>query len=114
MPPSVSVTIVAHNSEHYIETCLRSVFQQTYRPLELVVVENASTDGTRDILARFADRIRVIENDSNVGFAAAQNQAIASTVGDWVLVLNPDAALQPDFIERLIEGGRIDPKVGTV
>jgi GT2 family glycosyltransferase len=114
MPPSVSVTIVAHNSGHYIETCLRSVFQQTYRPLELVVVENASTDGTRDILARFADRIRVIENDSNVGFAAAQNQAIASTVGDWVLVLNPDAALQPGFIRQLVEGSLLDGKVGTV
>ena len=78
------------------------------------MVDNASTRRTRETLARFKDRIRVITNDTNVGFAAAQNQAIASSASDWMLVLNPDAALLPDFIEQLLEGGRIDPRVGTV
>jgi GT2 family glycosyltransferase len=114
MPPSVSVTIVTHNSGRYIETCLRSVFQQAYSVLDVVVVDNASTDGTRDILARFEGTIRIVENDSNVGFAAAQNQAIASSVGEWVLVLNPDAALLPGFVQKLVEGGLLDGKVGTV
>ena len=78
------------------------------------MVDNASTRRTRETLARFKDRIRVITNDTNVGFARAQNQAIASSASDWMLVLNPDAALLPDFIEQLLEGGRIDPRVGTV
>jgi len=114
MPPSVCVTIVTHNSRQYLEPCLRSVFQQTYRPLEVVVVDNASTDGTQAILARYEGRIRIIENDRNAGFAAAQNQAIASSGSEWVLVLNPDAALRPDFVEQLVEGGQIDGKLGTV
>src|SRR4051794_32156922 len=100
MPRSVSVTIVTHNSRRYIKTCLRSLFRQTHQPLEVVVVDNASEDGTADALARYEDRIQLIRNERNAGFAAAQNQAIRASAGDWVLVLNPDAALRPDFIEQ--------------
>src|SRR5882724_8596162 len=114
MPPTVSVTIVTYNSAQYIETSLQSVFRQTHRPLEVVVVDNASSDGTRAILARFESRIRVIQNDRNLGFAAAQNQAIGSSESDWVLVLNPDAALEPGFVQQLLEGGLLDRRVGAV
>jgi GT2 family glycosyltransferase len=114
MSTSVSVTIVTHNSRRFIRACLRSVFRQTHPALEIVVVDNASEDGTPELLARHEGRIRLILNEKNVGFAAAQNQAIAASSGAWVLVLNPDAALRPDFIEQLVEGGQLDAKVGTV
>src|SRR5262249_49761449 len=110
----VCVTIVAHNSSQYLESCLRSVLRQTHHPLEVVVVDNASPDGTRQVLARFEECIRVIHNRRNVGFAAAQNQAIASSVSDWVLALNPDAKLLPGFVQQLVEGAQIDDCVGTV
>src|ERR1700682_4859224 len=114
MPTSVSVTIVTYNCRKYLEACLESIFKQDYRPLEIVVVDNGSMDGTRAYLSRFEDRIRVEYNDANVGFAAAQNQAIALSTGDWILVLNPDAVLVPGVIEHLVEAGRIDEKVGTL
>src|SRR4051794_17802628 len=114
MPSLVSVTIVTHNSRQYLETCLRSVFRQTWRGLEVVVVDNGSKDGTHEILARFEGRLRVILNDRNIGFAAAQNQAIAASRGDWVLVLNPDARLLPGFVTELVESALIDDAVGTV
>jgi GT2 family glycosyltransferase len=90
------------------------VLEQKGVPLEVVVVDNASTDSTREVLARFAGRIRVIYNDRNVGFAAAQNQAIAASAGEWVLALNPDVLLTPGFLARLVEAGGIDENVGTV
>jgi len=113
MRTTVSVTIVTFNTRQFIEPCLESVLRQNY-PIEVVVVDNASMDGTRGVLAGYEDRVRVIYNNDNVGFAAAQNQAIAACSSDWVLVLNPDVVLQAGFVEQLVEGGILDPKVGTV
>jgi GT2 family glycosyltransferase len=113
MRTPVSVTIVTYNTRQFIEPCLESVLNQRH-PVEVVVVDNASMDGTRGVLSRYEDRVRVIYNNENIGFAAAQNQAIAASSGDWVLVLNPDVVLRPGFIEQLAEGGHLDSKVGTV
>jgi GT2 family glycosyltransferase len=114
MPMLVSVTIVTYNSRRFIGPCLESVFELTGVPLEVVVVDNVSTDGTQQVLASFEDRVRIIHNKKNTGFAAAQNQAIAASSGDWVLTLNPDVILMPDFLIRLIEASEIDSAVGTV
>ena len=111
---SVCASIVVHSNHQALETCLRSVFEQTHPPREVIVVDNASTRRTREILARFKGRIRVIRNDSNVGFAAAQNQAIASSASDWMLVLTRMRRCCRISSNRLLEGGRIDPRVGTV
>jgi GT2 family glycosyltransferase len=111
---TVCVTIVTYNSRRFIAECLEAVLRQEGVALEVVVVDNASTDGTRDLLAGFADRVRVVLNARNLGFAAAQNQAIAASSGEWILALNPDALLLPGFIARLVEAGGVDERVGTV
>jgi GT2 family glycosyltransferase len=111
---SVTVTIVAFNSERFIRGCLETVFQQTHPLLNVVVVDNASTDRTRFYLEQSRDKLHLIYNESNVGFAAAQNQAIRASFSDWVLVLNPDTLLAADFVERLLEPGQSDERVGTV
>ena len=80
----------------------------------MVVVDNASMDGTRGILARYENRIRVSYNNTNLGFAAAQNQAITRSSSDWVLVLNPDVVLSPGFVEQLMAAATVDPRVGTI
>lgn len=110
----VSVTVVTYNSGRFIKRCLESVLEQKYPNLEVVIVDNASTDGTVDLLEQFTDRCRVYYNDENVGFAAAQNQAISLSRGEWVLTLNPDVLLLPNFIQSLVEAGQTDPKTGTV
>ncbi|HTS78701.1 MAG TPA: glycosyltransferase family 2 protein [Bryobacteraceae bacterium] len=110
----VSVTIVTYNSGRFIKRCLESVLDQKYANLEVIVVDNASTDGTVDILGQFEDRCRIHYNDENIGFAAAQNQAIGLANGEWVLTLNPDVLLLKNFIAALVEAGQADPKAGTV
>jgi len=110
----VSVTIVTFNSGRFIKRCLESVLAQRYADKEIIVIDNASTDGTVDILEQFVDRCRVVYNDDNIGFAAAQNQAIRMSSGEWVLTLNPDVLLLPNFIQALADSGQMDPKIGTV
>jgi GT2 family glycosyltransferase len=110
----VSVTIVTYNSGRFIKRCLESVLEQRYQNKEVIVIDNASTDGTVDILEQFDTRCRVIYNDENVGFAAAQNQAIGISNGHWVLTLNPDVLLLPNFIQSLVDAGKFDPNIGSV
>src|ERR1700760_4473452 len=110
----VSVTIVTYNSGRFIKRCLESVLAQKYPHREVIVVDNASTDGTVDILEQFEDRCQVYYNDENIGFAAAQNQAIGLSRGEWVLTLNPDVLLLPNFIQALVAAGQLDAKIGSV
>src|SRR5579883_1295947 len=79
----VSVTMVTYNSGRFIRRCLESVLDQDYHNYEVIVVDNASSDGTADILEQFEERCRIYYNQQNIGFAAAQNQAIGLSGGDW-------------------------------
>jgi len=110
----VSVTVVTYNSGRFIRRCLESVLAQEYANREIIVIDNASSDGTTDILEQFEDRCQIVYNQENIGFAAAQNQAIGLAAGDWILTLNPDVLLLPDFIQALVDAGRFDPEIGTV
>ena len=83
--------------------------------MEVIVIDNASTDGTVDILEQFADRCRIYYNEENIGFAAAQNQAIGLSQGEWVLTLNPGRPAAARFHPGAgATPGNMDPKVGTV
>jgi GT2 family glycosyltransferase len=111
---NVCVAIVTCNSARYIRRCLDAVLGGPQLPFQVVVVDNASTDNTLQILKEFSSRIEIIANFRNAGFAEAQNQAIRATSTPWVLTLNPDVLVQPDFIARLLEAGESDPQAGVV
>jgi GT2 family glycosyltransferase len=110
----VSVLIVTWNSAAYLEPCFTSLERQESRDIEVVVVDNASTDGTRELLRSRETEWRVIYNDNNVGFAAGQNQAIGAASGEWLLCLNPDVILAPDLIIKLVEAGAAHPEAGSL
>jgi GT2 family glycosyltransferase len=115
MPDSiVGVSIVTFNSSKYIGRCLNALLAQEGVRLDVVVVDNASADATCQILAGYRGRVRLIRNPNNLGFAAAQNQAIRATRGRWVLTLNPDVLMEPGFLGNLVEAGLRDPGTGAV
>ena len=110
----MAVTIVTYNSGRFIRECLQYVLAQEATPDEVVVVDNSSTDGTQAVLREFEKRVRVVYNDNNRGFSGGHNQAIALTSAPWVLVLNPDVRLPPDFLAQMTAAGERDSSVGTV
>jgi GT2 family glycosyltransferase len=110
----VSVLIVTWNSVQYLGECFASLAEQDCRELEVVIVDNSSSDGTRALLREVEPRWCVIYNDSNVGFAAGQNQAIRASTGEWILCLNPDVVLSPDFVSRLVVAGEAHPEAGAI
>ncbi len=110
----VSVLITTYSSARFLEACLSSLRGQVYRPLDVIIVDNASNDGTRDLLANAGPGTTVIYNDTNIGFAAAQNQAARLAQGSWLLSLNPDIVLGPDFVAKAVASGDLHPKIGVV
>ncbi len=110
----VCVAIVTYNSGRYIRRCLEAVLQQEGVRFEVVVVDNASSDDTREILKSFKGRIRTVLLDRNLGFAEGQNRAIRATRSEWVLTLNPDVLMLPGFIRTLRDAGESDPGTGSV
>jgi GT2 family glycosyltransferase len=112
--PRVAITIVTFNSERYIARCLEHLFELTYPNFEVVLIDNASSDGSASILRQYADRATVVCNRENRGFAGGQNQAIALSKSDWVLTLNPDVRVTPDFLEEAVKAGMEDARTGMV
>jgi N-acetylglucosaminyl-diphospho-decaprenol L-rhamnosyltransferase len=100
--PRLSIVIVTYNSRGDIDTALRALREPRPRiDHELVVVDNASPDGTaRHVRMRWPD-VRVIDAGGNVGFAAANNIGIRQTTGELVLLLNPDTRARGDAVDRL-------------
>lgn len=112
--PTVCISIVTFNSSRYIRRCLNAAMAQKGIRVAIVVVDNASADGTAAILREFGSRIQVIWNRTNVGFAEAQNQGIRASRAEWVLTLNPDLLMEEDFARRLVDAGELDRGVGAV
>jgi len=96
----VAVNIVTFNSGEDIVACLESLGRQAFRDFRIHVLDNASTDDTIQSLSAFD--LDLIRSQSNTGFARAHNDLIRSYPAEYVLILNPDAVLKPDFLERIV------------
>jgi GT2 family glycosyltransferase len=114
----VSVIIVNWNGAKYLHTCLSSLYEQTYSPLEIIIVDNASTDNSCQVIEEFQAQIvnapssehsqlhramRLIRNPRNDGFCRGNNQGIHESQGEFVLLLNADVTLNRQFIATLVK-----------
>ncbi len=114
--PLVSVIVLTYNNWDYTNACLFSVRNWSdYRNLEIIVVDNASVDQTRDKLRQLAqqdERIRVILNDDNLGFAAGNNVGLRAARGDYAILLNNDTVVTRGWVRDLIRPMQLDPQIG--
>jgi glycosyltransferase involved in cell wall biosynthesis len=113
MRPAVSVIIPAYNGARWLRGCLESVLRQTYRPHEILVVDDGSTDETRDVLGPFAAHL-VLLAQSRGGIGAARNRALARASGDFLAFLDQDDLWHPDKLERQVRHALDRPQVAVV
>jgi GT2 family glycosyltransferase len=100
-PQSVSVVVINWNAREELAACLASLEAQTDAEFEVIVVDNASTDGSADMVRRRHPDVRLIEAGENLGFAEGCNRGFAAARGAWVATLNNDAAAEPGWIAAL-------------
>lgn len=113
MKGRVSVHIVTYNSAPEIVTCLEGVQDQTYPIDSVIIVDNASEDETVYALERISfPALSLIRNRQNTGFAGAHNQALRHTNADYILLLNPDVVLHPDYVRSLVQVMEEEPRAG--
>lgn len=113
--PKLSIIIVNFNTRVEVGACLDSIYQAPPAfSFEVVVVDNGSADGSADFVAERFPQVRLIRNTMNEGFARANNRAIRSGVGDFVLLLNPDTEVQPGALETMVSHLQAHPETGAV
>lgn len=111
--PSVSVIVVNYNVKYYVEQCLNSVIR-SIPDAQLIVVDNASKDGSVDFLKQRFPDVNIIANEKNVGFGSANNMALAQAQGQYVLFLNPDTVVAEETIPRCVEYMEKHPHTGAI
>ncbi|MEK7516254.1 MAG: glycosyltransferase family 2 protein [Patescibacteria group bacterium] len=118
MPPRVAIIIVAYNARPYLENCFNSLALVSYprAALEIIVVDNASTDGTADWLHEHAASATLIRNHENLGFAGGNNVGIRHAFArgaEFVYLLNQDTIVEPDFLNEAVAVAQTDQKIGA-
>ena len=111
-PPLVSLVIPAYNAAGYIRETLDSVLAQTHRPLEIIVVDDGSVDGTREIVQSYGERVRYFWQPNSGGCSSPRNRGLREAAGQFVAFLDADDLILPTRIEAAVAVMRRRPDVG--
>ena len=112
--PLVSIIVLNWNNNQDLEVCLNSLTKQTYLNYEVIVVDNASTDDSVELVKKKFLNFRLIENKENYGFAKGNNIGINQANGKYVITLNNDTKVDSKWIEEFVKVGEDHPEVGSL
>ena len=115
--PKVGVVILNHNGKSLAEQCVRSVLQCGYRNTDIILVDNASTDGSLDYLRAMFPVVHGVANSENLGIAGGRNRGFVEAIhrgAEYVLSLDNDTRIDPGLFEALLGVAELDPRVGVV
>ncbi|MDO8638447.1 MAG: glycosyltransferase family 2 protein [Candidatus Daviesbacteria bacterium] len=111
---TVSVVIPNWNGKHLLKICLKSLQAQTLKDFEIIVVDNGSIDGSKEYIARYFPKVRVIPLDKNYGFAKAVNDGIKASSASMVALINNDTEVDKNCLKYLYQAARTHPRLGFV
>jgi GT2 family glycosyltransferase/glycosyltransferase involved in cell wall biosynthesis len=116
--PLISVIVITHNNLDFTRACLSSIeLYSNYENLELIVVDNASSDGSKDFLKQWLQNgpnRKLVLNEENKGFAAANNQGLLIAKGEYLVMLNNDTYVTPGWVRTLFRHLKFDPTIGLI
>jgi GT2 family glycosyltransferase len=113
----VSIIVVNWNGLHLLEECFSSLARQTWKQTEFILVDNGSTDGSRDLVISWAERLpnaQTILLSYNSGFCKANNLAFAKARGEWIALFNTDAVAEPDWLQELLRYSDPSRRIGML
>jgi GT2 family glycosyltransferase len=110
----VSVIILNWNGKKFLQECLDSLGAQTYRDFEAILVDNGSTDGSVDFVRESFPWVRLVVLPENTGFAGGNNRGLEAAGGEFVVALNNDTRVVPEFLAELVAPVLADPRIGMV
>ncbi|MBI5071492.1 glycosyltransferase family 2 protein [Candidatus Falkowbacteria bacterium] len=102
MMPKISIIIPTYQHGDAIETCLLSLFNQTFKDFEIIVVNDGSTDNTSEILEKYKDRVKII-NQENRGAPAARNRGFRESVGQFIIFADADVKAKPEMLAKMFQ-----------
>jgi glycosyltransferase involved in cell wall biosynthesis len=112
--PLVSVVLTSYNHARYLSQAIESVLAQTLKDIEVVTIDDASRDESPAILQRYADRVKVIQHETNRGTYASLNEGIAHTSAPCIAILNSDDLWLPEKLEKQVAVMESDARIGLV
>ncbi len=114
-PKSLVSIIIPHlNGKHHLDDCLGSLRRQTFKNFEVLLVDNGSTDGSQDYVRRNFPEVCLLELGSNHGFTGACNVGYEQSSGEFIILLNNDTEVEPDWLEVIVDAFNAKPNTGSV
>ncbi len=115
--PLVSIIVLNYNAGDLLADCVKSLYDTNYNNYEIIVVDNASKDGSQKKCKERFDQIKLIENKENLGYCEGNNVGIKQATGEFIVILNPDTLIEPNWITELVSAykkhgeGLYQPKI---
>lgn len=110
--PKVSIIIVNWNGKHYLDMCFSSVLNQTYKDFEIIMVDNASTDGSVEYVQEKYPSAKIIQTNENLGFAKGCNVGMRASNAPYIVTLSNDTRVESNWLEELVRVAEIDERIG--
>ncbi len=112
--PLISIVILNWNGKHHLVHCLGSLAKISYKPVEVIVVDNHSSDGSQAIVRSKFPWVKLVENKKNLGYSAGNNVGIRASRGTYVFILNNDTEVEKSFLEPLVAACQSDTTIGCI
>jgi GT2 family glycosyltransferase len=112
--PLVSIIIVNWNGKHLLRDCLGSLAKISYKNTEIIFVDNASKDGSVSYVKKYYQKIKIMQNNTNLGYAEGHEEAFKKAKGEFVLLLSTDTIVEKNLLDELVKAINSRNNIGAV